>query len=285
MLEFYREYLDRYYRGTESVADVAVLHNWPSMAYSISDTCVPTTLTEQVLIQHKVPFDILFDEDMDQIGRYQEIILPGQECIGDAQVQKLLEFVRNGGTLVLTGNTAEYNQWRERRHTNPFLPARSEGEGRIVYIPEIIRADAQAGKARAEEENPEPGAAPQRGTRMTPAQWVLPKNHEAINQMVVDGLPKGLSVETGAPLTTVMDLLTRPATRETMAHFVNFNRSNPLAPFSVTVRKQFSGPVKSVSCFSPDQDQSLPLTFQETGERVTFTVPATKLYAMVVIAQ
>jgi hypothetical protein len=285
MLEFYREYLDRYYRGTESVADVAVRHTWPSMAYSISDTYVPTTLMEQVLIQHKVPFDILFDEDMDQIGRYQEIILPGQECVGDGQVQKLLEFVRNGGTLVLTGNTAEYNQWRERRQANPFLPARSEGKGRIVYIPEIIRADAQAGKAQAAEENPEPGATLQRGTRMTPAQWVLPKNHEAIDKTVVDGLPRGLSIESAAPLTTVMDLLTRPATREIIVHFVNFDRANPLAPFSVTLRKQFAGPVKSVNCLSPDRDQALPLTFLEAGDHVTFTVPATKLYAMVVIAQ
>ncbi len=285
MLEFYREYLDRYYRGTESVADVAVLHTWPSMAYSISDTCVPTTLMEQVLIQHQVPFDILFDEDMDQIGRYQEIILPGQECVGDAQAQKLLEFVRNGGTLLLTGNTAQYNQWRERRRTNPFLPARTEGKGWIVYLPEIIRADSSSGKALAAEENAEPGATPQRGARMTPAQWVLPKNHEAINRAVVEGLPKGLSIESGAPLTTVMDLLTRPASRETLVHFVNFDRANPLAPFAVTLRKQFSGPVKSVNCLSPERDQPLPLNFQEAGDRVTFTIPATKRYALLVIAQ
>jgi hypothetical protein len=284
MLEFYREYLDRYYRGTESVADMAVLHTWPSMAYSINDTYVPTTLMEQVLIQHKIPFDILFDEDMDQINRYQEVILPGQECVGDAQIQKLLEFVRNGGTLVLTGNTAEYNQWRARRHINPLLPARSEGKGRIIYIPEIVRADAPDGKAHAEE-NPEPDATPQHAVRMTPAQWILPKNHEAISKTVVEGLPNGLSIETAAPLTTVMDLLTRPATRETIIHLVNFDRTNSLAPFSVTVRKQFTGPVKSVNCLSPDRDQILPLKFQESDDRVTFTVPATKLYAMVVIAQ
>jgi hypothetical protein len=284
-LEFYREYLDRYYRGTESVADVAVLHTWPSMAYSINDTYVPTTLMEQVLIQHKVPFDILFDEDMDQIGRYQEIILPGQECVGDEQARKLLEFVRAGGTLLLTGNTAQYNQWRERRHANPFLPARSEGAGRIVYIPEIVPADSQISKTQAAEENPEPGATRQRVTRMTPAQWVLPKNHEAIDRAVVEGLPRGLSIQTGAPLTTVMDLLTRPASRETIIHFVNFDRMNPLAPFSVTVRKEFPGPVKSASCLSPDRDQTLPLTFREEDGHVTFTVPATKLYAMIVVAQ
>lgn len=285
MLEFYREYLDRYYRGTESVADVAVLHSWPSLAYSINDTYVPTTLMEQVLIQHQIPFDILFDEDLDEIGRYQEIILPGQECIGDAPAQKLLEFVRNGGTLLLTGNTAQYNQWRERRRTNPFLPARTEGKGRILYLPEIIRADSSAGKTSTAEENPEPGATPQHGVRLTPAQWVLPKNHEAIHQTVVEGLPKGRSLETEAPLTTVMDLLTRPASCETLVHIVNFDRSNPLTPLPVTVRKQFSGPVKSVSCLSPDHDQVLPLAFRENGERVTFTVPSTRVYAMVVIAQ
>jgi hypothetical protein len=285
MIEFYREYLDRYYRGTESVADVAVLHTWASMAYSINNTSVPTTLMEQVLIQHKVPFDILFDEDMDQIGRYQEIILPGQECVSDAQVRKLLEFVRAGGTLLLTGNTAQYNQWRERRHANPFLPVHPEGAGRIVYIREIDRADSQSSREQAAAENPEPGSTPQRVARMSPAQWVLPKNHDAIDRSVVDGLPKGLSIETDAPLTTVMDLLTRPASRETIIHFVNFDRKNPLASFSVTVRKGFSGRVKSVSCLSPEREQTLPLTFQETNDRVTFTVPATKLYAMVVVAQ
>lgn len=285
MLEFYREYLDRYYRGTESVADAAVLHTWPSMAYSINDTYVPTTLLEQVLIQHQVPFDILFDEDMDQISHYQEIILPGQECVGDAQARKLLEYVRAGGTLLLTGNAAQYNQWRERRRANPFLPARAEGRGRILYIPEIVPADSRISKVQATEENAEPGATPQRVTRMTPAQWVLPKNHEAIDRAVVDGFPKGLSIKTDAPLTTVMDLLTRPASRETIIHFVNFDRKNPLAPFSVTVRKEFSGPVKSVTCLSPDRDQTLPLPFQEENDHATFTVPATKLYAMIVIAQ
>jgi hypothetical protein len=82
-----------------------------------------------------------------------------------------------------------------------------------------------------------------------------------------------------------MDLLTRPASHKTIVHFVNFDRANPLTPFSVTVRKEFPGPVKSVSCFSPDRDQTLPLTFEEEADHVTFTVPTTKLYVMVVVAQ
>jgi hypothetical protein len=284
-LEFYREYLDRYYRGTESVADIAVWHTWASMAYSINDTYVPTTLMEQVLIQHEVPFDILFDEDATNLEKYQEIILPGQECISDAQVKQLLDYVRQGGTLVLTGNTAQYNQWRERRRINPLLPARTEGKGQIVYIPEIIPAASATGRTRTLAENPEPGATPQAVNRMAPSQWVLPKNHEAINETVVAGLPHGLSLKSDAPLTTVMDLLVRPASNETLVHFVNFDHTHPLAPFSVTVRKQLPGPVKSVNCLSPDRDQPLSLDFHEDGDHVTFTVPDTKIYAMIVIAQ
>jgi hypothetical protein len=48
MLEFFREYNDRYYTGVDNVADIAVLRTWASMAYSISAAYVPTTLLEQV---------------------------------------------------------------------------------------------------------------------------------------------------------------------------------------------------------------------------------------------
>ena len=118
---------------------------------------------------------------------------------------------------------------------------------------------------------------------MTPAQWVLPKNHREIYQTVVDALPKGLSVTTEAPLTTVMEVLNRPATRETIVHFINFDRKNKLDPFRVTLRKQFPGLVNSVTCFSPDADDPLPLDFQESGESVIFTAPSTRLYSMIVV--
>ncbi len=119
---------------------------------------------------------------------------------------------------------------------------------------------------------------------MSPAQWVLPKNHREIYKTVVDALPNGLSITTEAPLTTVMELLNRPATRETIAHFINFDRQNKLAPFSVTLRRQFPGRVKSVTCFSPDADDPAPVSFQESGKSVTFIVPSTKLYSMIVVA-
>ncbi len=266
-LEFFRHYNERYYTGVDNVADVAVLHNWPSMAYSINATYTPVTLMEQVLIQHQVPFDLLFDEQMDRLGHYKEVILAGQECVGDAQAKQLLEFVRNGGTLILTGNTGQYNEWREKRRKNPLLPARAEGKGKIVYIPEIIPAEKRA-KAAVNEVDPEPGATLRGGTRMSPAQWVLPKNHGEIFAAVADGVAGGLSLKCDAPLTTVMELLTRVESRETLAHFINFDRTKKTEPFQVTVKKQFPGAVKSVSCFTPDADEPVGVAFRETDGEV-----------------
>lgn len=276
VMEFFREYNDRYYTGVDNVADVAVLRNWPSMAYSINAAYFPATLMEQVLIQYKIPFDLLFEEQLDRIDRYDAVILAGQECVSDEQVELLLQYVRNGGSLILACNTGEYNQWRERRRTNPLPPARAEGKGRIIYIPEIIPADSLDSGVS--------GTGLARNRIMSTAEWVLPENHRQISQTIVDALPKGLSITTEAPLTTVMELFNRPATRESIVHFVNFDRQNKLEPFRVTMRKQFPGRVRSVSCFSPDADDPVALDFRESDESVIFTVPSTRLYSMIVVA-
>ena len=134
------------------------------------------------------------------------------------------------------------------------------------------------------DENPEPGATPKKSERMSPAQWVLPRNHEEICRTILVGLPNGPALTSEAPLTTVAELLNRGASRETIAHFVNFDRQHPLTAFRVTVRKQFSGRVKSVLCFSPEKDEPASLQFAESADAVAFTVPAMRLYSMLVIA-
>jgi len=89
----------------------------------------------------------------------------------------------------------------------PPAAARAEGKGRILYIPQIVRAEARASRAAGDDLEPEPGATVRRGERMSPAQWVLPKNHQEIYDAIAGGLPEGLSITTQAPLTTVMELL------------------------------------------------------------------------------
>jgi hypothetical protein len=284
ILEFFREHLIRYYTNTQNVADVAVLRNWPSMAYSISDTWAETTLVEQVLIQHKIPFDLLHEEQLDRLGRYSAVILAAQECLPMAQVELLLDWVRKGGNLIITGNTGKYNEWRELRHANPLLPPRAEGRGRIIHVPEVIPGTPKPVVTSRTSEDPEPGHTLRKNRTMSPQDWVLPANHVEIFRMVVDALPDGLAITTEAPLTTVLELVNRAQTRETIVHFVNFDQQGVAEPFTVTVRKQYDAPVTSVMRFSPDTDEPVKLSFKESRDRMAFTVPATQLYSMVVIS-
>jgi hypothetical protein len=283
ILEFFREYNDRYYTGTELVADVAVLRNWPSMAYSISAAYVPTTLMEQILIQYKVPFDLLFDEFIDRLPRYKAVLLAGQECVSDAQAAQLMAYVRNGGTLLLAGNTGSFNEWRETRESNPFLPARAEGKGHIVVLPEIVAGESGA-KGATQFQDPEPGATASRGVQMAPPQWVLPKNHAVIHENLIAAIPGGPSITTEAPLTTVMEILARPESNETLIHFVNFETKAPAPAFAVQLRRKGRRPLKSVTCLSPDHDEPVTVSVTETNGWANFTVPGFKTYSMIVVA-
>ena len=315
--EFFREYSSRYFNETNNVADVAVLRTWPSMAYSLVSTLVPTILVEQTLIQHQVPFDIIFDEQMDRISRYKAIVLPGQESLSDAWVKKLTEYANAGGTVVFTDNTADYNDWRERRHANPLLelvgirrafvpgarrraggeprPAgditvKPLGKGKLVYIPRTEPAtgggDASAttiGIAGDETSLNVPGFV--RSGSFAASNWVLPKNHVAIYRAIADNLPQPLSLTTEAPLTTVMELLNRAPSKETIVHAINFDPQHPPAAFTVRVRKQYPDlKTASVTLLSSEFDDPKPLTFTEENGSVVFTMPTMKVHEMAVIA-
>jgi hypothetical protein len=285
MMEFFREYNDRYYTGVDNVADVAVLRTWASMAYSVSAAYVPTTLVEEALIQYKAPWDLLFEEQIDRIGKYAAVIVAGQECISDAEVAALLAYVRGGGTLIVAGNTGTFNEWRETRATNPFLAIRGTSmplKGRIISIPQIIPADG-ARRSAAANEDPEPGATASRGVHMNPPQWVLPKNAEEIYKAVVAAVPAGMSLTAEAPLTTVMEIQRRAASQEVIAHFVNFEAKKRVGAFAVTVKKQFPAPVRSVTLFTPEKDEPVKLEFAEADGVVKFIVPEMGVYSMVVV--
>jgi hypothetical protein len=317
--EFFREFCERYYTDTQSVADVAVLRTWPSMAYSIVATLVPTILVEQVLIQHKIPFDLLFDEQMDRVGRYRAIILPGQESLSQAWVDKLTAYAQDGGTVVFTGNTADYNDWREMRLTNPLLalmglPSRrglaqgeeveppsyayrsssstisvkAIGEGKMVYIPQIVpglAGNLETRRSGVAGDETASYVSQARGGTFAAPDWVLPKNHAEIRQAIAANLRGPLSITTEAPLTTVMELLNRPKTNETIVHFVNFDDNTAPAPFKVRLRNQYSGrKVASVNFFTPEADEPRKLEFTEQDGMIAFTVPPAKTYSMIVVS-
>ncbi len=65
------------------------------------------------LIQNHVPFDVVTTPHMDDqtLGRYRTIIAPSPASLGEAEIDRLVAWVMNGGALVLTGT--EGGKWDE----------------------------------------------------------------------------------------------------------------------------------------------------------------------------
>ena len=97
---------------------MAVLRSYPSMAYNILETQVAVNMAEQALQQRQIPFDIIFDQQQDDLGKYHVLVLANQESLDDNMTIKIKEFVKNGGGIVATGKTGMYDGWRRLRKKN-----------------------------------------------------------------------------------------------------------------------------------------------------------------------
>jgi hypothetical protein len=113
--------------------------------------------------------------------------------------------------------------------------------------------------------------------------WPGYRNHEAIYRAIAGNVR--LSLETEAPTTTVVELLNRPAGKETILHAVNFDAHKPPAPFSIKVKTQHpEAKAASVTLLSAEFDDPRLLAFTEEGGSIRFTMPSMKVHEMAVIA-
>src|SRR5262249_47641126 len=106
----------RHYRKVDNIADVAVLHSFSSMAFNNDRPHQSFMLATQVLIQAKIPFDIIFDDNLRNLSKYLVLVLPNQECFSDQELNLIRNFVKQGGGLVATEHSSLLTEWRRRRN-------------------------------------------------------------------------------------------------------------------------------------------------------------------------
>ncbi len=289
--DFY-QYVD-YYRDTESVADVAVLRSYPSLAYNSFAPLAGTVGFEQTLIQAKIPFDIIFEENLKDLSKYKVLVLANTESMSDRDISLIRHYVRNGGGLVATGSASLYNEWRrprpsfgladvlglsrkEARQTlgsyrisdaiSTFVGAggintkmRNFGQGRAVYIPRVIHSYT--------------------GTRV---KMNLPVNWPELVQAVKWACRDNLSLKIQAPLTVVMNLYEKKEKEQLILHLVNF-KQDILSDIPVELKIPDGKKAKSITLVSTDNTKTSPVKFTQENERLCFRVPELKLYDMLVI--
>lgn len=123
-------------RCAEVVADVAVLRSFPSQVFADAKHAQATYRVEQTLIENGVPFQIIFDRHLADLGRYRTLVLAGCPAMADDHVDAVRRYVGRGGKLSIFGPAATHDRWLKPRARPALddLPAAA-----------VVRAEENAG--------------------------------------------------------------------------------------------------------------------------------------------
>jgi hypothetical protein len=290
-IKFFVEHFEDF-RDVDNVADVAVLHSHSSLGFNPDRPWQSAMLFEQVLIQTKVPFDIIFDQNLKDLSKYRVLVLPDQECLNDEQLDLSRRFVNQGGGLVATEHSSLYTEWRQRRrdfglkdllkvdappwhgadepeellHTGPVRNL--VGRGRVVYVPEVKPATAK------------PPTAP-----MTSEYWKLPVNWEELASAVSWAAGDHLSLEVKAPLTVTAELLEQKKSNRLLVHLLNYDvqRSPIVRNIEIILKIPDGRRVEEISLLSPDEEQAQPRTYVVRDKGIVVNVPHLRTYSLILV--
>jgi hypothetical protein len=98
-------------RDAKVVADVGVFRSHPSMQFGPRETAKLTGEVEDLLIANRSAFQLVFDQQLDELARWPALVLPGCVALSDAQAQALRQYVAGGGRLCVIGPLATHNEW------------------------------------------------------------------------------------------------------------------------------------------------------------------------------
>lgn len=122
--ELYRWHFENelYLRNEENLARVAVVFSQQTAKFYGGDQARakvedPINGWYQALIEARIPFEMVHDRKLglDEIRRYDVLILPNIAALSDTQCAQLREFVGAGGSLIATHETSLYDEWGVRR--------------------------------------------------------------------------------------------------------------------------------------------------------------------------
>jgi hypothetical protein len=292
-----------YYLDTETLANVAILRSYPSMAYNCVEPYQSTLLFEQTLIQAKIPFDIIYDKQLEDLSKYSVLILANMESLTLHQTELIRDFVKNGGGLVATEDTSAYNKWRRERkdfgladvfgvHRKQEVSqdlsyffdnfggavegpgsgdaskevVRNEfGKGRCIYVPEI----------RTTINIPKGG--------IPPESLALPGNYKELVESVIWAAQDNLPVKVKAPLSVVIELLHQKSEDRTILHLLNYNLNETAKDIEIGLDIPEGKSVDKITLLGLDNKEQKDIAYTIKDKRVHFKIDKLEIYDMVIV--
>lgn len=275
-----------FYRETEPFHEVSVWRSQSSLAFAPRRSFAAFMRTEQLLIEDRVPFTIVFDDWMEDPQRHRALFLPAVDGLSRDQAQCIRMFVSNGGGLLLGHETGQFDLNRRPRTVplladlldesgtvdNPFMQLGTYGQGRVARVPDVIGA-----------EPPRPAYRPDGivDLSLDHSNWVLPAEAEQVRaaldwivggrrQVVVEA-PRGVLAEH------------RRSGDRLIVHLVNL-REDAVLNVRLRVRIADGREPVTVTVESPDAFTSKRAHEVRDGRSVVASLPRLDVYAVVTVS-
>jgi hypothetical protein len=225
------------------VADVAVLRSFPSQVFGGPKYSALTARVEDLLIDNRVCFQILYDHQLDGLRRSGALVLAGCVAMGDGEVEAVRRFVASGGRVCAIGPVATHDRWMRPR-PRPALDDLPDAA--VVRVKES-------------------------------GDWL------AAIRTACGGTPSlSIACREGAaPAGLCAELTEQPGRR--LVHLVNYRGNGPVRDLDVTLQLPRGTSAKTVRLASPDRPADLPVPFEPSPAAIRFTVPEVKVYEIAVV--
>jgi hypothetical protein len=235
------------YTGSKLMTPLAIYHSQKSMAYDFGTAYQAFVNVSQALIQSQVPFDVLFSQEKKRIGLYQVLIVSSQRCLSDQEIELAKDFVNQGGTLFVTGETGLFDENRRQRRDYPwkeltgaslFSEDQQEvyssrfGKGEVLFFPSAPELQSSSGSK----------------------DLVRPVITER-SKLLVDSLSKKLRDLTPFQIEAVSNVaysIFSTLDGKLVTHLLNYKNSETQKKIKITVAGGSGLTLKRVQAFSPD---------------------------------
>lgn len=294
-IDFYRANRESY-EGSEDAGNVAIFRSYASLTYNHAAVQLCTVLVEQAVIEASVPFDLVFDEGLRDLGKYKVLILPNSECLSDEQIGLIRRFVDRGGALVVIGQAGLYDEWRrvrvvpglqglvdhqstaigyqesvESAAANGTSSRKQVGLGRVAYLP-MVEFDGVLPPSR-------PNFA------ITSEFWKRPRNLKELIELIQWAAEDQIPLSVQGPPGLVANGTVQLSRRRMFVHLLNYDSAKIPTRHNIPVRVSLPGKATAqrVTLHTPGTGDPQNIEFRKEATGSLFTVPNLHAYALITV--
>jgi len=300
------------YQGLEHVSEFTVWRSELGRAFADPLAYAEFVQVEQLLVEERLPFEIALDSCLDRLDPLKVLIIPNVDCMTDEQGEKIMNFVRAGGGLLIGRTTSLFDGWYRRRRTPLLKPVMQgtltseqkaamkhiahagaavefersggfskevqyfrSGKGRVVYVPSFV----------------DPASLPNPitvggsfDTSLDYTNWRVPENAEDILAALkwLRGNRYRFRVE--AARGVLAEYYHQASTNSYMIHIVNLHIDKPARNVVVRMNLQGEEEVRDLKVVSPDKRAPGKVEWQPDALGVTIAIDEMQTYAVVIIS-